>query len=285
MPRVAKPRIPDPNAEKWYRATRIRSQVTADVNYRRLRAFCEQMSATPAGVLRLARKQTAVRDLLNRFVEEEAGKGRSAWYIHSSVIAVKSWLRYNDRPLRLEVPIPSNTASARRESERVPTPEELHSVMLAAKPHERAVVVLMAHSGLRPGAIGSYRGDEGLRMEDLQDLHYEGDGCRRPKPEPHSRDRFAELHSSGRFVFEKVPARVRVRTGSSKAKHQYLTFVGEEGCGYLVHYFEQRAARGEKIGPRSGVAHPRFAGKEFVRALNIGARVRRLFKSAGVLGT
>jgi hypothetical protein len=274
VPYVARPRLADPDAEKWYRAMARRSRITADVNYRRLRAFCEQMRVDPAGILRRARRQTEIRDLLDRFVEQETEKKRAAWYIHSSVIAVKSWLRFNDRPLRLRVELPSNTVSARREDERVPTVEELRSVLLAAKPHERVVVVLMAHAGLRPGAIGSYLGDDGLRMKDLPDLHYRGDGCRSAK---------ADLHAANRFVFEKTPARVRVRTASSKAGHQYLTFLGEEACGYLAQYFAQRAARGEEIGPESGVAAPRYVDKAFVRSLNISARVRRLFRSAGVV--
>lgn len=276
MPYAARPRLADPDAEKWYRAMARKSRITADVNYRRLRAFCEQMGVDPAGILKRARRQTDIRDLLDRFVEQEAEKKRAAWYIHSSVIAVKSWLRFNDRPLRLQVELPSNTVSARREDERVPTREELRSVLLAAKPHERAVVVLMAHAGLRPGAIGSYLGDDGLRMKDLPDLHYSGDGCRAPK---------AELHEPGRFVFGKIPARVRVRPSSSKAKHQYLTFLGEEPCGYLAQYLEQRAAQGETVGPESSVAHPRYSDKQFVRALNISARIRRLFKSAGLTDT
>ncbi|MHB1932401.1 MAG: site-specific integrase, partial [Thermoplasmata archaeon] len=274
MPYVARPRMADPDTEKWYRAMARKSRITADVNYRRLRAFCEQMSVDPAGILQRARRQTAIRDLLDRFVAQEAEKKRAAWYIHSSVIAVKSWLRFNDRPLRLPVELPSNTVSPRREDERVPTREELRTVLLAAKPHERVVAVLMAHSGLRPGAIGSYLGDDGLRLKDLLDLHYAGDGCRPAKD---------ELHTAGRIVFEKVPGRVRVRTTSSKAKHQYLTFLGEEGCGYLAQYLEQRVAQGEVIGPESSVAHPRYSDKEFVRALNISAKVRRLFRSAGLV--
>ncbi|HEV2520650.1 MAG TPA: site-specific integrase [Thermoplasmata archaeon] len=274
MPYTAKPRLADPNAEKWYRAMSRKSQITADVNYRRLRAFCEQMGLSPADVLRRARRQTEVRDLLGRFVEMETEKGRAAWYIHSSVIAVKSWLKFNDRPLTLQVELPSNTVSKRREDERVPTSEELRSILLAAKPHERAVVVLMAHSGLRPGAIGSYEGNDGLRLKDLPDLHYRGDGCRSPKP---------ELHHDTRVAFDPVPARVRVRTGSSKGGHQYLSFLGEEACGYLVQYLEQRMAHGEVLRPDTGVAKPRYGSKQFVRSLNISSRVRRLFKAAGVV--
>jgi integrase len=196
VPYVAKPRLKDPNAEKWYRAMARKSRITADVNYRRLPAFCEQMGIDPGGILRRARRQTEIRDLLDRFVEQETEKKRAAWYIHSSVIAVKSWLAFNDRPLRLRVELPSNIVSARREDERVPTAEELRSVLLAAKPHERAVVALMAHAGLRPGAIGSYLGDDGLRVKDLADLHYLGDGCRSAK---------ADLHAGNSFIFKKSP--------------------------------------------------------------------------------
>ena len=274
MPYAAKPRLDDPDAEKWYRAMARKSKITADVNYRRLRAFCEQMGVPPSEITRKAKRQIEIRDLLDRFVEMETEKGRASWYIHSSLIAVKSWLRFNDRPLTLPVELPSNTVSARREEERVPTVEELRSVLLAAKPHERAVVVLMAHSGLRPGAIGSYEGEDGLRLKDLPDLHFVGDGCQRPEP---------KLHIEGHVVFDPVPARVRVRTGSSKGGHQYLTFLGEEACGYLVQYFEQRIAHGEVLRPEAGVANPRFGSKQFVRSLNISSRIRRLFKTSGLV--
>lgn len=263
----------DPRTEDWYRAMARRSRITADVNYRRLRAFCEQMGVSPGDILKRARKQTDVRNLLNRFVDQEVAKGRAAWYIHSSIVAVKSWLTFNDKPLRLKVEIPANTVSARREDERVPTVEELRSVLLAARPHERVCIAIMAFTGIRPGAIGSYLGDDGLRLKDLPEMHYVGDGCRSPK---------GELHVEGRIVFAQVPTRIRVRTTSSKARHQYLTFLGEEGCSYLAQYLEQRMAGGEKLAPESDLAHSHSYRKQFVRALNIGNRVRRVFKRVGL---
>jgi hypothetical protein len=263
----------DPRTEDWYRAMARRSRITADVNYRRLRAFCEQMALSPGEILKRSRKQTDVRNLLNRFVDEEVAKGRAAWYIHSSIIAVKSWLTFNDKPLRLKVEIPANTVSARREDERVPTVDELRSVVLAARPHERVCIVLMAFSGIRPGAIGSYLGDDGLRLKDLPEMHYVGDSCRSPK---------ADQHVAGRVLFAQVPTRIRVRTTSSKARHQYLSFLGTEGCTYVSQYLEQRLARGEKLSPESDLAHSHSYRKQFVRALNIGNRVRRVFKRVGL---
>ncbi|HTT35816.1 MAG TPA: hypothetical protein VMH78_08140 [Thermoplasmata archaeon] len=47
MPYVAKRRLTEPRAEKGYRAMARKSKITADVSYRRLRAFCEQMGVTP----------------------------------------------------------------------------------------------------------------------------------------------------------------------------------------------------------------------------------------------
>jgi hypothetical protein len=51
MPYVAPSRLANPGAEKWYQAMAWKSRITADVNYRRLRAFCEQMGVDPAGLL------------------------------------------------------------------------------------------------------------------------------------------------------------------------------------------------------------------------------------------
>jgi len=40
--------------------------------------------------------------------------------------------------------------------------------------------------------------------------------------------------------FEVIPTLVVVRRELSKASHQYLTFQGEEGCGYFKDYQETR---------------------------------------------
>ncbi len=274
MPRTADPRMADPDTEKWYRAMSRRSKITADVNYRRLRAFCRQMKVEPAHVVALAERQKELRDLLADFVDQEVAKGRTTWYIHSTIIAVKSWLKFNDAPLRLQVELPRNVVSKRTEDERVPTVEELRSAFLTAKPHVRIILALMAFSGLRPGAIGSYEGHDGLRLKDLPELHYRGDGCRAPAP---------ELHVKGQAIFEKVPALVRVRTSSSKAGHQYLTFLGEEGCLYVSQYLETRLAQGEEFNPETDLAHSLYADKAFLRSLNITSRVHRVFKAAGIV--
>ena len=114
----------------------------------------------------------------------------------------------------------------------------------------------MAFAGLRPGAIGSYEGTDGLRLKDFPEIHYTGDGCRGAGP---------ELHVPGRVIPEKTPTKVRFRSSSSKARYQDLMFLGEEGTGYLVQYLEQRLAGGEALAPDADLAHPLNADKKFVR--------------------
>src|SRR5208282_6029972 len=136
----------------------------------------------------------------------------------------------------------------RVESEQVPTPADLHRALLAAKPHERVGIALMAFSGCRPQVIGNYLGTDGLRLDDLPEL----------------------VVSKRHVEFSKVPAMIRVRAANSKAKHGYVTFLSSEGCEIVAQYLEQRLVNGEKLSVVSDLVHPEKAVKKFVRALNIG---------------
>jgi hypothetical protein len=44
----------------------------------------------------------------------------------------------------------------------------------------------------------------------------------------------------GEVSFVKVPTIVVVKAGLSKARHEYMTFLGEEGGGYLKAYLKKR---------------------------------------------
>jgi hypothetical protein len=46
---------------------------------------------------------------------------------------------------------------------------------------------------------------------------------------------------------------VVVRASLSKARHKYFSFLGEEGCGNLKSYLEERFSSGEKLGVDSPV--------------------------------
>jgi hypothetical protein len=112
--------------------------------------------------------------------------------------------------------------------ERNPTQEELRKILLAATTQNRLSCALMAFSCLRPEVLGSYLGDDGLRIKDLPDLRIQGTEIK----------------------FERTPAMVVVRSNLSKAGHRYFTFLGEEGRGYFTEYFRLRAHGGEKLTQR-----------------------------------
>ncbi len=74
---------------------------------------------------------------------------------------------------------------------------------------------------------------------------------------------------------------VVVRNSLSKARHQYFTFLSEEGCGYLKDHLEQRLRGGEKLTTESALVSPKHAKKVFIRSVNIGHPIRIPKRSAG----
>ncbi|MCW6159096.1 MAG: hypothetical protein LVQ63_06430 [Thermoplasmatales archaeon] len=71
----------------------------------------------------------------------------------------------------------------------------------------RVSIALMAFSGLRPESLGNHQGNDRLRFSDFEDIKITKKG----------------------IEFEKVPAKLILRPSLSKARHQYFTFVSEEG--------------------------------------------------------
>ena len=72
-----------------------------------------------------------------------------------------------------------------------------------------------------------------------------------------------------------------VRKELSKAGHQYLTFLGEEGCEYLKDYLELRLRQEETLTKNSAIVTPKRRMKQFIRATNIGDIIRNAIRKAG----
>jgi hypothetical protein len=180
-------------------------------------------------------------------------------YIQSTVKVVKSWLSHNSVELKRRIKIKGASEAPSLKEERVPTREELKRIFLSADKQSRAGSVFVAHSGLRLETLGDYHGQDGLRLRDLP-----------------------ELKVKGREVsFEEVPTMVVVRSNLSKARHQYFTFLSEEGCGYLKDYLEERLRADGKLTAESALVSPKQAKKEFIRSVNIGDMIRKPIRSAG----
>jgi integrase len=233
------------------------SLITADVYRRRMGWFCELHGTAPAALV--CRETADLRDLLLETVGQLESEGRSGGYIASVLKAVRSWLSFNgitfSRPIRV-------TAQRRRptlEGERVPTADEVASILRVARPKTRAICVLMGESGLRPQVLGNYYGTDGLRLGDLPEL--------RIRP--------------GRVGFVRTPALVTVRETLSKKRHKYLTFLSGEGCSHLEEYLSARLRAGEELHEGSPVITPPVAQKPFIRTTNISDAVRLAIRRAG----
>ncbi len=254
---TSKDMLKDPHIKRWYDNVARGAETTADVYLRRLRGFCRQMNISPLDIVKMEEK--SISDLLMDFVASEENRGKTGSYIHSSVKAVKSWLSHNDITIQRKIKIKDAWKATTLVNERIPTIDELRRVFLSATIRDRVSCVLMSHSGFRPETLGSYRGDDGLRIGDF--------------PEMKIKD--------GKVSFSKVPTIVKVRSELSKAGHSYFSFLGPEGTDYISQYIEERIRSGEEIDSDTDLISPKWASKKFIRTINIGDGVRNAIRAGG----
>ena len=249
--------LEDADVRRWYENVARGSEVTADVYLRRLGAFCKHFKLKPKRLASLS--QDELYNLLLDYVSALERAGRAGSYIESALKAVKSWLAHNGIEIRRRIKIRGARDTPSLRDERVPTQQELRRIFLSGDKKARAACVLVAHSGLRLMTLGNYRGVDGLRVKDLPEIRIEG----------------------RRVKFEQIPTMVVVRPELSKARHQYFTFLSEEGCQYLKDYLEERMLNGECLTPNSPIIRPKVASKPFIRTVNIGDTIRNAIRKAG----
>jgi hypothetical protein len=203
--------------------------------------------------------ESELYNMLLDAVSKREQEGFAGTYIESTIKAVKSWLLHNRIEIRGRIRIKGAQDTPSLKDERVPTKKELKRILFAGNEKTRIASVLVAHSGLRIEALGNYRGDDGLMVRDLPEI----------------------VVREGTVEFRQIPAVVVVRRELSKAGHQYLTFLSEEGCGYLKDYLELRIREGEKVNVDSAIVTPKQRMKPFISANNIGDAIREGIRSAG----
>ena len=249
--------LENPDVERWYRNVARGSRVTADVYLRRVGGFCKEKGLTPADLA--GKDERDLRNLLMDFISSMEEKGYAGSYIESIVKAVRSWLSHNYVEMKGKIKIKGARKTPSLKNERVPTQKELKRILLSGDKKARTACVFMAHSGVRNEALGDYLGNDGLRVRDLPEATVE----------------------EGTIEFERVPTIVVVREPLSKGKHQYFTFLGEEGCEYLKDYLSERMREGEEISHESAIITPKLRMKPFIRSVNIGDAVRGAIRKAG----
>jgi len=252
-----------PGIGAWYANVGRGSRITADVYARSLRLFCFRTKTDPAGLLKLG--EGALHSALLAFITAEEDRKQAGSSTATHLKAVKSWLAFNGIRLNRPIKVRGIQETPTLADERTPTQEELRRILLSATTRNRVSCAFMAFSGVRPEVLGSYLGDDGVRIKDLPELKVHGSEVR----------------------FERTPAMLVVRSTLSKAGHRYFTFLGEEGCGYLAEYLRLRAEAGEKLGPETDIIHAE-AGHDtnrgantFLRTINVGDGVRLAIRKAG----
>jgi integrase len=249
--------LEDGSVDRWHRNVARGSQITADVYLRRLGHVCATHGASPAALVAMEPKER--RDFVADLVSEMEDAGRAGSYVLSTVRSIKSWLAFNGVAFGQPIKVRGAQATPTLEKERVPTPDELRRILLAASPRDRCAAVLLAHAGLRPESLGNYRGTDGLRLGDLPDLRVKGKTV----------------------VFGKLPAQVVVRAELSKSGRRYFSFLGPEAAEYLKAYLEERMREGERLSDDSDVIAPAWSKKAFLTSINVSDAIRKAIRASG----
>jgi len=247
----------DVDVKRWYDNVARGSLVTADVYLRRLGAFCQRFSKTPKAFTSLSK-----RDLYNLMLDYVSTMEKDDYagsYIESTLKAVKSWLSHNGIEIRRKIKIKGTRDTPSLKDERVPTRNELRRIFLSGDKKTRVASALIAHSGLRPMTLGNYHGYDGLRVKDLPEMTV----------------------TNGSVEFEQTPTKIVVRPELSKTRHQYFTFLSDEGCEYIKAYLEERVLQGERLKLDSPMITPKQRMKPFIRTVNIGDTIRKAIRKAG----
>jgi integrase len=268
--------LDDPDVMRWFMNECRGSEITGRERLRRLGAICERFDVTPKELGRMKPKQA--KDFLMDMVTKMEKADMKANYIRNFIKAAKSWLKYNENEVNVKIKISKRNRVLKYKKERPPTPDELKRILDAADVRRRAAIALVAFAGLRPQALGDYLGDDGLKIEDFPEMTI----------------------SDGRADFNRIPTKIVVREVFSKAGHEYLTFLNEEGCEILKSYLEDRMrlktrkkwsngkwepfqVPGEKLTPDTPVITPVQVGHigKHIRTSNIGDLIRVAIRAAG----
>ena len=248
--------------KRWYLNIRMRSPISADIWRRNLGLYCNLNGITPNDILKQAKDGT-LKNNFQDFVIKMISDGKKGAYVGKFKQVIRSWLVFNDIDYRININIRNENVNENTLNERVPTKEELSKILRMATPRGRVSIALLAFSGLRPESLGNYEGDDGLLLGDLEDLDIEN------------------------ISFTHIPAKVNVRNGLSKARFRYFTFLGQEGCKYVVDYLEERRNSREVLKPQSPLLIPDASNastkRNFLRTLLISREVRIAIRSADLI--
>lgn len=259
--------LQDRDVSRWHDNLARGSPITAEVSLRRLSLFCEQNQTTPKELLGLGRK--SLEDMIQDHVTRMERERKAPGYITGVLKGVKSWLAHNEIELKRPMKVRNADATPSIADERVPTKEELKTILIYASDRSKASICLMAQAGLRPESLGNESGTDGLRIADMPELTVKGN----------------------RVVFQRIPTMIVVRPEISKGRNRYFSFLPAEGCEYLAAYLNKRLAEDETITPSTPLIAvkpgyelqgkgKRNRGSNFITTRNVSREIRQAIRPA-----
>lgn len=249
--------LKDPDIQRWFNNLARGSIITAEERLRRLGRFCDLVNHTPKSLIEAKQADPAgFEKFIMDFVDQSFVRGEKPTQVKNNLVTVKSWLGHFGLKIESKIKLPV----ADYVDEIVPSKDELASILRHCDPRSRVITSLMGFSALRPESIGNYLGDDGLRLKDLPELRIEGTNA----------------------VILKMPMMITIRKTLSKARHQYFTFLPQEGCQYLKEYLEARLRAGEELRLESAlIGHLRPNKLSFMRTTKLSWEVKLAIKKAG----
>ncbi len=258
--------LEDPQITRWYDNVARGSRITADVYLRRFGSVLEEKNLSPQDILKLG--QGDLFNLLLDLISKMEKDGYAGSYTQSVVKAVKSWLQFNHIVLVGRMRIRGTEETPTLVEESVPSQQELSQILNAAGLREKVAIMLVASGGGRIEILGSYDGSDGLRLRDFPDVTAD--------------------NATKTVTLQRMPVMFVVRVPISKARHQYFSFLCDEGCIYLKEYLEQRMRDGEALTPDSPIIlrcqtwqSERFRKNPFINTPNVGDMIREVMRAAG----
>ena len=256
----------------WYRQLQRGSQDTADNYLKRLGRFCEENGTTPKSYLGLPKKQREDRliryiDNLSTILNPATREPYAPSYIGTYVKAVQSYAKFCGKKLERVPKVHNQDSTPTLKDEKTFLQEEFGRFLYAPSTtiRVRASIILIALAGARPGTQGNKRGTDGLLVGDLPDLEIVTDelGKREVK-------------------FKNIPARLVVRASISKCRHEYFTFICQEGCMILKAYLDKRLEYGEKLTKESALIVALPDERARVSYLNHVYKERKFLSTASI---
>jgi len=248
---------------RWYENLNAKSYLTATTWLRTLGLYCELENTTPDEIL-IDMNKLEFRDKFADFVRRMEREGKAGSYIIRFKKVLRSFGKFNGKNLELNVNIANERLSPTIENEIVPNKEELSRLLRKASSRGRVSISLMAYAGLRPESLGNYEGTDGLRLKDIEGLRL-----------------------LDNIEFDKIPAMITIKSLLSKARHQYFSFLGDEGITYIKEYLEERRRQGELLDYNSPLLQ--FDNKkgyvrknDFLRTTLITRDIREAIQGAGL---